>query len=199
MPLVAFQRSLVSFTIMGKITTKQIRTASISSTAKKSGAATTPYAKVSAKQAATEATTRALGPLLNKTLGQHLLKNPLVVNGIIEKAAIKSTDTVLEIGPGTGNMTMKILEKAKKVIAVEYDPRMAAELAKRVQGTPFQKKLEIICGDFLKVDLPYFDLCISNTPYQVPLLSFLQPSNYDLPLIYLILKKKYKDFLAIDF
>ena len=165
---------------MGKITTKQIRTASIGGGVEKRGAVSAVAAagsggtggartgsNMSAKQAAADATSRALGPLLNKTLGQHLLKNPLVVNSIIEKAAIKSTDTVLEIGPGTGNMTMKILERAKKVIAVEYDPRMAAELAKRVQGTPFQKKLEIICGDFLKVDLPYFDLCISNTPYQV--------------------------------
>ena len=41
---------------------------------------------------------------------------------------------VLEVGPGTGNLTVKILEKAKKVIAVELDPRMAAEVTKRVQG-----------------------------------------------------------------
>jgi len=41
----------------------------------------------------------------------------------------------LEVGPGTGNLTMKILEQAKKVVAVEFDPRMVAELQKRVQGT----------------------------------------------------------------
>lgn len=74
---------------------------------------------------------------------------------------------VLEIGPGTGNLTVKLLEKAKKVIAIEKDPRLAAELVKRVQGTPEQRKLEIIVDDFLKVDLPYFDVCVSNTPYQV--------------------------------
>jgi len=60
-----------------------------------------------------------------------------------------------------------MLEKVKKVIAVEMDPRMAAELTKRVRGTPEQRKLEIIVGDFLKADLPYFDVCVSNTPYQV--------------------------------
>ena len=42
---------------------------------------------------------------------------------------------MLEIGPGTGNLTVQLLEKAKKVIAVEYDRRMVAELHKRVQGT----------------------------------------------------------------
>lgn len=56
-----------------------------------------------------------------------------------------------------------------KVIAVEKDPRMAAELLKRVQGTAEQKKLQIMVGDFLEADLPYFDVCISNTPYQVKL------------------------------
>lgn len=80
------------------------------------------------------------------------------------------TQVVLEIGPGTGNLTVKMLEKAKKVIAVELDPRMAAEVTKRVQGTPVQKRLEVILGDVIKTDLPYFDVCVSNTPYQVRLI-----------------------------
>lgn len=62
---------------------------------------------------------------------------------------------------------MRILEKAKKVIAVELDPRMAAEVTKRVQGTPAQNRLDVILGDVIRTDLPYFDVCISNTPYQV--------------------------------
>ncbi|KAK9354478.1 S-adenosyl-L-methionine-dependent methyltransferase [Lipomyces doorenjongii] len=104
---------------------------------------------------------------MNTGLGQHMLKNPLVAKGIVDKADIKSADVVLEVGPGTGNLTVKILEKARKVIAVEMDPRMAAEVTKRVQGKPEQKKLEIILGDVIKADLPYFDICISNTPYQI--------------------------------
>ncbi|KAK9328654.1 S-adenosyl-L-methionine-dependent methyltransferase [Lipomyces starkeyi] len=104
---------------------------------------------------------------MNTGLGQHMLKNPLVAKGIVDKADIKSSDVVLEVGPGTGNLTVKILEKARKVIAVEMDPRMAAEVTKRVQGKPEQKKLEVILGDVIKADLPYFDVCISNTPYQI--------------------------------
>ncbi|KAJ3204378.1 Dimethyladenosine transferase [Dinochytrium kinnereticum] len=107
------------------------------------------------------------GPLFNKELGQHILKNPLVVDSIVEKSALKPTDTVLEVGPGTGNVSVKILAKCKKLTVVEMDPRLAAELSKRVQGTPEQRKLEIVVGDFLKVTLPYFDVCISNTPYQI--------------------------------
>ncbi len=103
----------------------------------------------------------------DKAFGQHILKNPLVVQSIVDKAGIKGTDTVLEIGPGTGNLTMKLLEVAKKVIAVELDPRMVAELQKRVQGTDHAHKLQIIHGDVMKVDLPFFDVCVANIPYQV--------------------------------
>ena len=105
--------------------------------------------------------------VFNHSLGQHILKNPLVVTSIIEKAGIRSTDTVLEVGPGTGNLTVKLLPLAKKVVVVEYDVRMIAELQKRVAGTADAHKLHIIQGDVLKVDLPYFDLCVANLPYQI--------------------------------
>ncbi|GAA6025269.1 hypothetical protein JCM10207_009018 [Rhodosporidiobolus poonsookiae] len=105
-----------------------------------------------------------MNPIFNTAqFGQHILKNPFIV----DKASLRSTDTVLEIGPGTGNLTVRILDKCKQCHAVEMDPRMAAELTKRVQGTPEQRKLNILVGDFVKTELPYFDVCISNTPYQI--------------------------------
>lgn len=104
---------------------------------------------------------------MNTDIGQHILKNPGVAQAIVDKADLKQSDVVLEVGPGTGNLTVKILEKAKKVIAVEMDPRMAAEVTKRVQGTPAAKRLDVLLGDVIKTDLPYFDVCISNTPYQI--------------------------------
>ncbi|KAF7403888.1 hypothetical protein HZH68_006682 [Vespula germanica] len=107
------------------------------------------------------------GIQFNKDFGQHILKNPLIIQNMVEKAAIRPTDVVLEIGPGTGNMTIKMLDKAKKVIACELDPRMVAELQKRVQGSPYQPKLQIIVGNVLKTNLPFFDLCVANIPYQI--------------------------------
>jgi len=107
------------------------------------------------------------GIVFNKDFGQHILKNPLVITSMIEKSALRPTDVVLEIGPGTGNMTVKILEKAKKVIACEIDARLVAELQKRVQGTHLQAKLQILVGDALKTELPFFDICIANVPYQI--------------------------------
>ncbi|KAL8931373.1 MAG: hypothetical protein Q9211_007010, partial [Gyalolechia sp. 1 TL-2023] len=66
---------------------------------------------------------------MNTDLGQHVLKNPGVAQAIVDKADLKQSD---------------ILEKAKKVIAVELDPRMAAEVTKRVQGKPEAKRLEVL-------------------------------------------------------
>ncbi|XP_062899058.1 probable dimethyladenosine transferase isoform X1 [Mobula hypostoma] len=111
--------------------------------------------------------TAAPGIVFNTGIGQHILKNPLIVNSIIDKTAIRPTDVILEVGPGTGNMTVKILEKAKKVIACELDSRLVAELQKRVQGTPVANKLQIMVGDVLKTDLPFFDACVANLPYQI--------------------------------
>lgn len=109
------------------------------------------------------------GPEFTKTLGQHILKNPLVVNSMVEKARVLPTDIVLEVGPGTGNLTVKLLSVAKKVIAVEKDPRLAAELTKRCISSPeLQRKLHLTVGDVLKMDqLPLFDVCVTNTPYQI--------------------------------
>ncbi|CAF0938699.1 unnamed protein product [Rotaria sordida] len=103
----------------------------------------------------------------NKDFGQHILKNPLIITSMVDKAAIRPTDVVVEVGPGTGNLTIRLLEKAKKVIAYEIDPRLVAELQKRVQGTPFKSKLDIVIGDILKSELPFFDLCVANLPYQI--------------------------------
>jgi 18S rRNA (adenine1779-N6/adenine1780-N6)-dimethyltransferase len=116
---------------------------------------------------ADRATREGQGFTFNRQLGQHILKNPLIIKTIIEKTAIKTTDTILEIGPGTGNLTMKLLEAGKKVFAIEFDPRMVGELTKRTKASEHGHKLTIIHGDVLKIDLPYFDVCVANIPYQI--------------------------------
>ncbi|SPO05166.1 probable dimethyladenosine transferase [Cephalotrichum gorgonifer] len=152
---------------------------------KRNGASgSSPYQKPASKQA----------PIFkfNTKIGQHILKNPAIADAIVAKANIQPTETVLEIGPGTGVLTMRILEHARSVIAVELDPRMAAEVSCRVQGTPLQRKLEVILGDFIKLsndDLKPFDVCISNTPYQISsplvfkLLSLPQPPRVSILMV----------------
>ncbi|VDD83948.1 unnamed protein product [Mesocestoides corti] len=130
--------------------------------------------------------------------GQHILKNPLVIQCIVEKAGIKPIDTVLEIGSGTGNLTMKLLEKAKKVCAFELDPRMVAELQKRVQYTPYRSKLEITVGDVIKAtNWPKFDLCVANLPYQIssPFIGRLVTIQHHFRAVVVMLQKEFADRL----
>ena len=109
----------------------------------------------------------AVGFSMLKSKGQHLLKNPMILQEIVKKSGILPTDIILEIGPGTGNLTMLLLSAARKVIAVELDPRMVAQLIKRVGVSEYQSKLQLIQGDILKQNLPFFNLCIANIPYQI--------------------------------
>lgn len=74
---------------------------------------------------------RRLGLRARKQLGQHFLVNEEVLSSIIEAAQLTPSDTVLEIGPGLGNLTEALARKAKKVIAVELDNRLASFLSKK--------------------------------------------------------------------
>jgi 18S rRNA (adenine1779-N6/adenine1780-N6)-dimethyltransferase len=101
---------------------------------------------------------------MNHSLGQNMLKSKVVVKNIVDAGDCRSGDIVLEIGPGVGNMTEEIILRGCKVIAIEKDPRMVVELTKRFQNHP---QLRLIHGDVLQVELPQFDLCISNIPYNI--------------------------------
>ena len=99
------------------------------------------------------------------SIGQHFLKNPAVVDSIVAKSNLRPSDICLEIGPGTGNLTMRLLDSCKKLVAVEFDRRMVREVLKRAEGHKNEKGLHMIQGDVLKVNLPFFDVCVvSHTP-----------------------------------
>jgi len=78
-----------------------------------------------------------------KSRGQHIFINPRILDTIFRRSAINPTDTVLEIGPGTGNLTLKLLEAAHKVVAIEIDHRMVQVLEKRVLQRGLQDKLRV--------------------------------------------------------
>ncbi|KAL8435204.1 hypothetical protein ACSSS7_002625 [Eimeria intestinalis] len=103
---------------------------------------------------------------LQKKLGQHLLKNPGILEKLLAAASITSSDIVLEIGPGTGNLTVRLLPLARRVVAMDIDGRMVAEVQRRCQSLGFSN-LEVIHGDALRQDLGTFDVCAANLPYQI--------------------------------
>ena len=81
-----------------------------------------------------------------KNLGQNFLYDNEILSKIIDVGNISSKDTVLEIGPGTGSLTEKILQKKpKKLYVVEKDKDLANELYRK-----FSKKVEIINEDILE-------------------------------------------------
>ncbi len=114
-----------------------------------------------------------------KKLGQNFVTDPNTIRRIVAAAKLNGTETVVEIGPGLGSLTLGLLEIASKVIAVEIDPKMAAELestiATRAPGTDFT----LVRNDALKVtELPTQpSALVANLPYNISvpvLLHFLE-------------------------
>ena len=68
---------------------------------------------------------------------------------------------MLEIGPGTGNLTEALAARAGRVYAVEIDPDLAAQLSGRFSN------VQVINADALKVELPDYNKIVSNLPYQI--------------------------------
>ena len=134
--------------------------------------------------------------IFKKSQGQHILKNPGLIDTIIDKAKIKHTDIVLEIGAGTGNITIKLLQKARKVVAYEQDKRLAKELLNRVSKYPeLKNKLELIQEDALSQDFPHFDLCISNIPFNISCPIILKLISYNFKSAYILVQKEFGDRL----
>ena len=90
------------------------------------------------------------GIYANKSLGQNFLVDDNVVKSIVDAADVCDEDLVIEIGPGLGTLTNELLQRAKKVIAIELDTRMIRILEDRFS---LYNNLEIINEDVLKVDL----------------------------------------------
>lgn len=101
-----------------------------------------------------------------KSLGQHWLKDRLVLADIADEAAITKEDTVLEIGPGLGTLTSELLKRGKRVVAVELDDALAAKLPGQFPGT----ELTVVHQDILTFDLmqlPESYIVVANVPYYI--------------------------------
>ncbi len=84
-------------------------------------------------------------------LGQNFLLNPFTCSQIAEKAGISTSDLVIEIGAGLGALTIPLAQKAKRVIAIEYDKELVPIL-KEVLAEHRIKNVEIWPGDALRYD-----------------------------------------------
>jgi 16S rRNA (adenine1518-N6/adenine1519-N6)-dimethyltransferase len=103
-------------------------------------------------------------PFAKKSLGQHWLTDRASLEAMCDAAGVKAGDVVLEIGPGTGTLTELLLEQGARVIAVEKDENLAAQLAKKYQS----HDMYLHSGDILAFDftqLPSGYKVVANIPY----------------------------------
>ena len=106
----------------------------------------------------------------NKKLGQNFLINEEIISQIVEKANVSKDDVIIEIGPGLGSLTAKLLENAQRVIAIELDSNMVNLLKTRFS---LYDNFEIIEQDVLKVNLKEivdkYDSVkvVANLPYYI--------------------------------
>ena len=106
-----------------------------------------------------------------KRLGQHFMTDPSIAQRIVDVLHLTADDEVLEIGPGAGALTAPLMESpAKRITAVEIDPRFAGLLEARFSG---DDRFTLIQADFLKTDPTRFVhenlkvRVIGNLPYVV--------------------------------
>lgn len=96
-------------------------------------------------------------------LGQHFLFDPRILSRIADAASLTPRDVVLEIGPGKGTLTAILAARAETVIAIEKDPRLAAELRARFTAS----NVRLLEADALDVPWPDASVVCGNIPYQI--------------------------------
>src|SRR5690348_9335944 len=89
-------------------------------------------------------------PPIRKSLGQHFLSDPRILERIVDALELDVGDTVLEIGPGRGSMSELLARRAKRVVLIEIDRALAALLRQRFADRP---SVEVLQADVLTVDL----------------------------------------------
>lgn len=129
----------------------------------------------------------------NKRLGQNFIIDQDVLLREISYADIKKSDTILEVGPGVGNLTELLAKSAAKVFAVEMDARMIEILKARVGD-----KVRIIKGDFLKIEIPRFDKVVSNIPYSISSPLTFRLLSYDFKRAILTYQKEFAERMVAN-
>lgn len=143
----------------------------------------------------------------NKKLGQNFLINDDVIEKIISSANIEQNDIIIEIGPGLGTLTKRLLEKAGKVIAIEIDSKMINILNDRfkqcdnfvlinqdVLKTDLNKLISQYKNSFEKVKI------VANLPYYIttPIIMKLLEEKLDIESITVMIQKEVAQRITAD-
>jgi len=118
---------------------------------------------------ATRALLQEIGAVPNRTLGQNFLVNGQVLDRIVATAQVSGEDRVLEIGPGLGSLTTRLVRAAHQVVAIEKDPPLRELLARHLPAP----NLTLHGGDALKINWEELGLpdrnvkVVANLPYSI--------------------------------
>lgn len=132
------------------------------------------------------------------TYSQNFLRSPRLVHELIGHSSIKKSDTVLDIGAGSGVITSALATRCAHVVAYEYDHRMATKLRDNLARFA---NVTIHEADFLASDLPEGPYKVfANIPFHLssPILKKLAESPRRPKAIYLIVQKQFANKLLID-
>lgn len=149
----------------------------------------------------------------NKSLGQNFLVDDNVIDEIIRSSNIDKQDLIIEIGPGLGVLTNRLLKEANNVIAVELDKRMVNILQDRFIlniNDQAESKLEIINEDILKINLNEIIAekrkqteiknvkIVANLPYYIstPIIMKLLENRLDIDEIIVMVQKEVAERLT---
>lgn len=132
-----------------------------------------------------------------KSLGQHWLNDEQALQYIVEVAELSRDDTILEIGPGTGTLTKKLLESGATVLAVEKDEKLAEQLSNKFDDHQFYLQI----GDILEFELtklPSGYKVVANIPYYLTSILIRTLSEADNPpqMMVLLVQKEVAERIA---
>lgn len=130
-----------------------------------------------------------------KSLGQNFLVDDSVLRDIVEGAEVDKEDLVIEIGPGVGTLTAQLLNRAKRVVAIELDSELIPILQQELGDNP---KFSLIHKDALKVDFNEIIgdeksvKLVANLPYYVttPIIAKLLNDGYNFKSLTIMIQKE---------
>jgi 16S rRNA (adenine1518-N6/adenine1519-N6)-dimethyltransferase len=132
-----------------------------------------------------------------KSLGQHWLRDEESLRAIVKAAKLSKDDTVLEIGPGLGTLTVHLVKEVQKVVSVELDGALASKLAVQVSAG----NLVVLHHDIMRFDLselPVNYKVVANIPYYITgnILRLFTETNSPPELMVLLVQKEVAERLA---
>lgn len=131
---------------------------------------------------------------------QYFLRSPEFIKELVGHTSIKSSDLVYDIGAGSGAITAVLAGRAKFVVAIEFEPRMAQKLRENIDGR--YPNVDVIEGDFLDIELPSKPYKIfANIPFHLssPIIHKITEDKNPPVAAFLIVQKQFANKLLPNY